>query len=247
MHSPAAQPPVLKRKQQQQNKLKKKKSTPPIKIRMKDVSSGLSPVQNPLKTEANIKKRALTFCRGQRDVAIRGGKNKQITSLLPITSRTAQIPPPHPHLKCHPFPKQTKETLKHRGATSFAPFFFQPPFPNDTHFLHQFTTKPIPLDTYSVQTGFKKLVKKQNNTTLNFPSLCKRLPPEVQEPRAEPTRFAWPSAWSREPALLTRARDAGCLLPRRSFYLSKSPLSPLRWETMWGRKSSLGPPGIKYQ
>lgn len=123
MQSPAAQPPVLKRKQQQQNKLKKKKSTPPIKIRMKDVSSGLSPVQNPLKTEANIKKRALTFCRGQRDVAIRGGKNKQITSLLPITSRTAQIPPPHPHLKCHPFPKQTKETLKHRGATSFAPFF----------------------------------------------------------------------------------------------------------------------------
>lgn len=128
---------------------------------MKDVSSGLSPVQNPLKTEANIKKRALTFCRGQRDVAIRGEKNKQITSLLPITSRTAQIPPPHPHLKCHPFPKQTKETLKHRGATSFAPFFFQPPFPNDTHFLHQFTTKPIPLDTYSVQTGFKKLVKKK--------------------------------------------------------------------------------------
>lgn len=213
---------------------------------MKDVSSGLSPVQNPLKTEANIKKRALTFCRGQRDVAIRGKIKQTDHKLAAHHFKDSTNPPSSPSFKVPSIPQTNKRNPKTEEQHPSPPFF-QPPFPNDTHFLHQFTTKPIPLDTYSVQTGFKKLVKKQNNTTLNFPSLCKRLPPEVQEPRAEPTRFAWPSAWSREPALLTRARDAGCLLPRRSFYLSKSPLSPLRWETMWGRKSSLGPPGIKYQ
>lgn len=40
----------LKRKNINDKINKKKKSTPPIKIRMKDVSSGLGPVQNPLKT-----------------------------------------------------------------------------------------------------------------------------------------------------------------------------------------------------
>lgn len=155
MQSPAAQPPVLKRKQQQQNKLKKKKSTPPIKIRMKDVSSGLSPVQNPLKTEANIKKRALTFCRGQRDVAIRGEKEpKQITSLLPITSRTAQIPPPHPHLKCHPFPKQTKETLKQR-SNILRPLFFNHHFQT---ILISFTSSQPSLSLWT-RTQFKLVLK----------------------------------------------------------------------------------------
>lgn len=163
MQSPAAQPPVLKRKQQQQNKLKKKKSTPPIKIRMKDVSSGLSPVQNPLKTEANIKKRALTFCRGQRDVAIRGKIKQTDHKLAAHHFKDSTNPPSSPSFKVPSIPQTNKRNPKTEEQHPSPPFF-QPPFPNDTHFLHQFTTKPIPLDTYSVQTGFKKLVKKKKTT-----------------------------------------------------------------------------------
>lgn len=155
MQSPAAQPPVLKRKQQQQNKLKKKKSTPPIKIRMKDVSSGLSPVQNPLKTEANIKKRALTFCRGQRDVAIRGKIKQTDHKLAAHHFKDSTNPPSSPSFKVPSIPQTNKRNPKTQRSNILRPLFFNHHF--QTILISFTSSQPSP--SLWTRTQFKLVLK----------------------------------------------------------------------------------------
>jgi len=111
-----------------------------------------------------------------------------------------------PRLKCRPY-KRT------RWRSSILLPLFPSQFPNETHLLHQVTTKAYSFG-HSLHLYWFKKKKVSIKVTLKFPTLCNRLPPAKgpKTGRAEPTRFAWPQDRSREPALLSRVSQAGAAL-----------------------------------